>query len=136
MGKIKGLDHISIYTRDMEMSLNYYRDMFGFEVIDREMAPFGDFALIRLGDCTIEVIVPPDPSTVDWDAPNGEPVISHFGLKVEGLDEVYEELKAKGMKFNCDSVIELPVPLGGLRAVTTTGPNGETINLYEFADPK
>lgn len=134
MGRIVGLDHISLYAKDLEETLNFYCGKLGFTVLDQESVSFGEFALIRLGDCTIEVIKPLDPEKVVWQMEdNREPVLSHFGLKVEGLDSLYTDLKAKEIQFEPDHIIELDAPLGGLRALSTKGPNGEVINFYEFA---
>ena len=136
MGKIVGLDHISINVKSMEETLDYYCNLLGFQLLTHEPAPFGDFALIRLGDCTLELIVQPDPSSVDWDMAGGSPVLNHIGLKVECLDEMFSDLKAKGIQFDDDTIVELSEPMGGLRAVCTKGPNGERLNFYEFANPK
>ena len=46
MGKIVGLDHISINVKSMEETLDYYCNLLGFQLLTHEPAPFGDFALI------------------------------------------------------------------------------------------
>ena len=128
MGKIKGLHHLSIYVKDMEESLNFYCITLGFELLDQETCDFGEFALIRKGDCTMELILPPDPEAVKWN----RGVIDHFGLDIEGIDDVYAEMKEKGLKITTDGIVDMPRPLDGGRVFCAEGPNGEGINFYEF----
>ena len=81
---IKGLHHISVYARDTEKSLDFYLNTLGFELIDREDdCAFGGFCLLRLGNCQIELITPPEGADyVSWEIPEKEPVLSHFGMDV------------------------------------------------------
>ena len=73
MAKITGIHHICIYTKDMEESLNFYCNILDFEVLFRtiekeNVEPDGffplNYALIRLGNCTIEVLMPYDTNIV------------------------------------------------------------------------
>lgn len=131
---IKGLHHISVYAKNTEESLDFYVGKLGFELIDREDdCTFGGFCLIRLGNCSIELITPPEGADyVAWDIPKREPVLSHFGMDVEDVDAVYQDLKSKGIPIRSNGIDELPKPLGGGRAFSVFGPCGEVINFYEF----
>ena len=131
---IKGLHHISVYARDTEASLDFYLNTLGFELVDREDdCSFGGFCLIRLGNCWIELITPPEGADyVSWDIPEREPVLSHFGMDVEDVDALYEELKAKGVRIRSNGIDSLAKPLDGGRAFSIYGPCGEVINFYEF----
>lgn len=131
---IKGLHHISVYAKNTEESLAFYRDILGFELIDREDdCAFGGFCLIGLGNCRIELITPPEGADyVSWDIPKKEPVLSHFGMDVENVDEVYEYMVSKGVKIRSNGIDVLEKPLDGGRAFSVYGPCGEVINFYEF----
>ncbi len=131
---IKGLHHISVYARDTEKSLDFYLNTLGFELIDREDdCAFGGFCLLRLGNCQIELITPPEGADyVSWEIPEKEPVLSHFGMDVENIDEVYNDLLAKGVKIRSNGMDVLEKPLDGGRAFSIYGPCGEVINFYEF----
>ncbi len=131
---IKGLHHISVYAKDTEKSLDFYLNTLGFELIDREDdCTFGGFCLIRLGNCTIELITPPEGADyVSWEIPEKEPVLSHFGMDVENVEELYNTLLAKGVQIRSNGIDVLPKPLDGGRAFSIYGPCGEVINFYEF----
>lgn len=130
MGRINGMHHVSVDTFDMEKSLNFYCDQLGFQLVHREMCSFGDFALVRLGNAAIELIVQSDPAESFF---NTRGTISHFGLDVSGIDALFEELKAKGVEFLSDHIEESPDPAGGIRYLSLLGPSGEEINLYQFS---
>lgn len=129
MGQIKGMHHISVDTPDMQKSLEFYCDKLGFSLLHHEMCDFGDFALVRLGNCTIELIVQADPSEAFY---HRRGTISHFGLDVEGIEDVYEDLKKKDIDFITSKVESDDCPAGGIKYVSIYGPSGEEINLYEF----
>ena len=133
---IKGLHHISVYTKNTEESLDFYLNTLGFELVDCERdCSFGVFCLIRLGNCCIELITPPngaDADYVSWDIPEKEPVLSHFGMDVENVDELYQYLMEKGVKIRSNGIDSLAKPLDGGRAFSIYGPSGEVINFYEF----
>ena len=131
---IKGLHHISVYAKDTEKSLDFYLNTLGFELIDREDdCTFGGFCLIRLGNCTIELITPPEGADyVSWEISEKEPVLSHFGMDVENVEELYNTLLAKGVQIRSNGIDVLPKPLDGGRAFSIYGPCGEVINFYEF----
>lgn len=133
--KIKGLHHISVYAKDIEESLDFYCNKIGFKLLDRESCSFGEFCLIRLGDCTLELIMPPEGSThVAWDRPDQEPTLSHFGLDCEDVDALLEDMKAKGVEIRSDGIDVLPKPMGGGRAFSVWGPCNEVINFYQFKE--
>ena len=129
MGKINGLHHVSVDTPDMEQSLDFYCNKLGFTLVHRELCSFGDFALVRLGDAAVELIVQADPSEAFY---NRRGVISHFGLDVDNVSEVFEALKRRGVAFLSDAVESCDGPAGGIQYVSLKGPSGEEINLYEF----
>jgi catechol 2,3-dioxygenase-like lactoylglutathione lyase family enzyme len=129
MGKITGIHHLCVNTPDIEKSLAFYRDIFGFRLLSRETCAFGEYAMLRLGASNLELIQPNAP---DEDSFGSRGSIAHFGLQVEGIDEVFAALKENGVPLLSGEVGDYPEPMGGLRAVSLTGPGGEAINLYEF----
>ena len=129
MGKILGIHHLCVQTPDMALSLHFYRDVIGFEVIDRETCDFGEYAMLRLGSSLLELI---QPNQADETSFGSQGAIAHFGLAVKGIDEVCETLKHKGVVFQTEAPGRYEQPLGGFRAISLNGPSGEAINLYEF----
>lgn len=129
MGEILGIHHICVQTPDMESSLHFYRDIIGFEVTDREACAFGEYAMLMLGGSRLELI---QPNQVDETGFRNQGALAHFGLAVNGIDEVCDALKQKGIQFLTETPTHYRQPMGGFRAISLIGPSGEAINLYEF----
>lgn len=129
MGKIIGIHHLCIQTPDIEKSLAFYCEIIGFCLLDRETCNFGEYAMLRLGSSNLELIQPNKQEEVSF---GNSGSLAHFGLQVESIEEVYKELKDKGVSFIPDQVNEFTEPLGGFSAASFLGPSGEAINLYEF----
>ena len=129
MGAVTGIHHLCVNTPDIEKSVRFYRELFGFQLLDRETCAFGEYAMLRLGTSNLELI---QPNESNEDSFGSRGALTHFGLQVEGIDEVFTELKGKGVRFVCDEIEDCDAPLGGLRAASLFGPSGEAINLYEF----
>ena len=129
MGKITGIHHLCIHTPDIETSLRFYRDTLGFRLLGRETCAFGEYAMLRLGASNLELIQPDNPTDESFGTCGS---IAHFGLQTEDLDDVFRQLKQKGVSFLSEEIDDCSEPMGGLRAVSLLGPSGEAINLYEF----
>ena len=129
MGAIVGIHHLCVQTADLEASLHFYRDLIGFQVLDRETCDFGEYAMLKLGTSRLELIEPNAPQA-DSFGPGGS--LAHFGLQVQRIDEVYADLLGRGVRFAPGGVQTYAQPMGGFRAVSLVGPSGENINLYEF----
>lgn len=129
MGAILGIHHLCVQTPDLEASLHFYRDIIGFQVVDRETCDFGKYAMLKLGGSRLELI---QPNQADENSFGSRGALAHFGLEVKGIDEVCESLKQQGIQFETDTPGRYEQPMGGFRAISLTGPGGEAINLYEF----
>lgn len=137
MGQITGMHHLGIYTDDMEKTLDFYCNTLGFDlkyrIVEKEgCVPDGfyplQYALIRLGNCTLELLQPYDCALA---AKKGKGSLDHIGLSVTGIEEVIEELKRKGVCFNGEMGTNTTL-MNGYKGISFTGPNGEGIALYEF----
>ena len=89
MAGIYGFHHICVHASDIERSVAFYRDMFGFRLIGRETCDFGEYAMLRLNDARLELIQPNE-QTEDTFGDKG--ALTHIGLDVRGLDEVMAEM--------------------------------------------
>ena len=129
MGEIYEIHHICVHARDLDESIAFYRDMFGFTLVGRESSDVDEYAMLRLGSSRLELIQP-KPQKDDDFGDRGS--IAHIGLGVRGIDSVVADLRAKGVKFLSEEIEDHDAPLGGLRAIQLRGPADEHINLYEW----
>ncbi|MDR1599980.1 MAG: VOC family protein [Oscillospiraceae bacterium] len=124
---VKGLSHIGVIVSDMDRSIAFYQDALGFTLDKRETLDGGTrLAFLSAGTCIIELIqraggnVPAAPGPVD-----------HICLDVEGIDDLVERLRAKGVVFLSDKVNTLSGGLAGFRNIFLTGPDGERLEFFE-----
>lgn len=129
MGEIYEIHHICIHAKDLDESIAFYRDMFGFTLFGRESSDVDEYAMLKLGTSRLELIQPKPQKDSDFGDCGS---IAHIGLGVRDIDSVVEDLRAKGVKFLSEEIEDKDAPLGGLRAIQLLGPTGEHINLYEW----
>ena len=98
---------INVRARSMEKARAIFCDLLGGELLhDRGGNTIGDFdgAMVRVGDVTIDLVVPNDPNgrlarVIDK---HGEGLDS-ICFSVESMDATREALRAKGVEFASES---------------------------------
>ena len=105
----------------------------GFHLSDRETCDFGEYAMLNLNDSQLELI---QPNEQDEDTFGDKGSITHIGMAVQGIEHVWEELKAKGVPLLSKEIQDDEAPRGGLRVIQLLGPSGEHLNLYEWKNSK
>ncbi|MBK7950961.1 MAG: VOC family protein [Deltaproteobacteria bacterium] len=144
---IQHIHHTGLSTPDLDRSIRFYRDLFGFEVLARFTKPPGspgmdamldlpgvgfDAALLRLGPSMIEVFEFSAPEPVR--APARRRVcdhgLTHLCFQVDDVRAEYARLSAAGMVFHC-----APQVGDGATFVYGRDPDGNAIELIEFDGP-
>ena len=112
---VEWMNHTGFVVSDMERSLIFYRDQLGLE-IERDQILEGEFIselvgyadaklhiiYLGLGDMkhSVELIEYLNPRGNAAPLPNRNNIgASHLGVIVDNLDEFYEELSGKGVRF-------------------------------------
>ena len=139
---ISNIRHTGIVVKDLEKSLNFYRDMLGFQ-ISKQMEETGNCleAILALKGVKI--------TTVKMMAPDKQMIellqyqshikkeelreicdigISHIALTVSDLDSDYEKLRKKGIQFNAPPQISDD---GHVKVTFCRAPEGTFIELVE-----
>ena len=144
---IHGIDHTALSVPSLEKALDFYGNLFGFEVLFNAGWPQGSqplddlvglenseskVAMIQLGDTKIEVFEyqSPEPEAQDANRPVNDHGITHICLRVSGLQQEYERLRDAGVIFNSE-----PVDLGTSLCVYGRDPFGNTFELIEDIEP-
>ena len=129
--EITGLAHIGVFVDDIEVSKAFYMDVLCFECFN-ESAIEGDdgtvrIAFIRKGSCVIELVEFPEKKKRSTDS-----VVAHIALDVKDIEIVQVCLEKKGVKFETEKPIELPMIFGnGVKYIMFAGPDGEVLELNE-----
>lgn len=140
---IKAIHHCGIGVRDMEVSLKFYCDLLGLEKgedIEIEGALVGEIVglppdtkvrIVHLPVCEGQELelfqyMKPAGSSFPPDFRQCDGGVIHVALIVDNLMEMYERLKAEGVKFNSE-----PYQLPGGLVVYMRDPDGITIELMQ-----
>lgn len=114
----KRVDHVGVSVKDIEKAIEFYRDVIGMEIaLDREFdAPLAQITGLedararvvhmRLGDSVVELFNYKHPKGRDPlpDSNQADYGLIHIGLMVENFQEVYRDLKSKGVRFLGDPI--------------------------------
>ena len=105
--------HTSLFVTDLDRSIAFYRDALDFELLTHEPDRGGDFldlvcnhagtrlhfALLRLGDFVLELMVPLSPATLPTDATTQSHGVARIGFEVEEIEATVAALQAQGVEF-------------------------------------
>jgi lactoylglutathione lyase len=128
LSNTKGIAHIGLFVKDIEVSRRFYCDILGFHVIFECSEPHPDglvrIAFLELGDLRLEMIDVPGLTF----PPEG--CFQHIAIRVENIGEAKEKLEAFGVET--DKLVHNPNMLwGGSRWVNFRGPDGEHLELNQ-----
>jgi catechol 2,3-dioxygenase-like lactoylglutathione lyase family enzyme len=117
-----GLNHIAVTTSDPERSAAFYRDVLGFEPMERPPFSFRGAWLRRHG-LQIHVIEHGEHATEEAIDTRAD----HFAFAVSDFDEVERILAAHGIRYHKQ------VNAGGIPQIFFRDPDGHTIEIGIYA---
>jgi lactoylglutathione lyase len=118
----KRIDHVAIHVSDLDRSVNFYEQHFGFKHYFQHAATGGlQIAYLKLGDTVLELTHHSDGAMSGF----------HFCLEAEDFDETVAKLQKDGVRL-----VRAPHDTAarerreqGWRRVVFAGPDGEQIEL-------
>ena len=144
--KTNKIDHTGVTVSDLDASLAFYRDVFGFEVTEKRRLK-GEFfeTLTGVKDAEIEAANVMAPGhqieLLQYSIPGEkraselrpcDPGFVHLAFEVEDMDEVINAIKAGGFEPVSPPLTSEAGKRAGWRAVYTRDPDG---NVIEFLQP-
>jgi len=124
----KRIDHVEITTGNMEKTLDFYTNILGFKVKERNpmnRPPFKEIVYITLGDTMIELLAFDNPAPPSAVAP--QVGYRMMALEVEDMDKAVAFLKEKGVEIS-----RPPVAIGKAKRGEIKDPNGLSIELRQW----
>ena len=97
------IHHIAISVRDLEKSVNFYKDIFNFTEVKRFTREDlgGKAAFIKLGDIQIELWEFDNQIENQDDFSNLNIIgIKHIAFAVDDINKIYQELKLKNIEIS------------------------------------
>lgn len=124
---IKKYLHTRFRVSDMELSLRFYRDILGMEIMEQKTSPRGSilvFLLFPGTDCKLELCSFPDSGKIE--VPED---LVHLAFEVESLEKCILKLEQSGT-----SITEGPIESSnGTRFIFTEDPDKYEIELIQPA---
>jgi glyoxylase I family protein len=123
----KKIDHVEITPSDLDRTIRFFTDIFGFTVKMRKKVdspPLEEVAFLELGNTVLELVAVKNPAPA--------PVVPQVGyrmmaIEVEDMDKAIEYLKSKGVEISM-----APVSLGPSKRAEIKDPDGLTIELRQW----
>ena len=104
------VDHLDLTVRDLEESIAWYSEIFGFHVVERGERPSGPWAIIRSGEallCIYEAPLRKPPSRYLRDGGERH-VVYHFGLRISGRTEWLQTVEKHQLELEFGGEAEYP----------------------------
>jgi glyoxylase I family protein len=124
----KRIDHVEMTTRDLDATLKFYQEVFGFKIKERmkiPRPPLEEIVFLTLGDTMIEILYAKAaaPAASGWQAG-----FRSMALEVDNMDDAVAFLKSKGYEMSVK-----PMNLGGTSwRGEVKDPNGFSIELRQW----
>ncbi|MFW9880892.1 MAG: VOC family protein [Candidatus Thorarchaeota archaeon] len=118
------LHHVHIFASNLEESINFYREMFGAEIVfDLEVAGARN-VLIAIGSSKINFYDQPPKD-------RGRGVVHHLGIESDDLEALVTHMKNKGFRFRNEIK-----SFGPLKYVMVEAPDHLFLELFEVVDER
>jgi catechol 2,3-dioxygenase-like lactoylglutathione lyase family enzyme len=147
---IRDHHHTVLLVSDMDRSIEFYCDTLGFELINRDDDRRGEFldrmfnidgvhiklALVRAGGEIVELIEPVAPAPlVEYDGSENRFGICRIGWEVDEIEQLVDDLKAKGVEFLSEIVDMTVGHYAGGKVVFFRDPDGIVLEFQQPAVP-
>jgi catechol 2,3-dioxygenase-like lactoylglutathione lyase family enzyme len=142
---ITGIQHFSFTVSNLEETLRFFHDLLGLEATPiREVKGERIEQILQMPGAWLRIcnVTTPDNSNlefIEYVAPKGEKIdlktcnvgVAHLALEVDDIQKMYDDLTAKGVKFNHSPLWAEAGALKGWGICYLKGPDGITLELME-----
>lgn len=121
--KARMIDHINMKVKNLDESVEFYKNLFGFVIKQEENQNKIDAPSKIIGNDSIKLCL--------YEVPDMSPEggIAHFGFNVENFDEVISKCEELGVKILYDGVINWEKS----KSVYIVDPSGYELELGEVS---
>jgi len=121
--KATSIDHVNMKVKDLEKSVKFYKNLFGFEIKQEENANKLDAPSKIIGNDTIKLCLYEIPDM----SPEGG--IAHFGFNIANFNEVIEKCKELGVEVLYGGIVDWEKS----KSVYIVDPSGYELELGEIS---
>ena len=116
------IDHVNMKVKDLEKSVKFYKDLFGFEIKQEENPNKIDAPSKIIGNDTIKLCMYEIPDM----SPEGG--IAHFGFNITNFNEIIQKCKELGVEVLYGGIVDWDKS----KSVYIVDPSGYEIELGEI----
>ena len=121
--KAASIDHVNMKVKNLEQSIEFYKNLFGFEIKQEENPNKIDAPSKIIGNDTIKLCMYEIPDM----SPEGG--IAHFGFNIVNFDETIAKCNELGVEILYGGIVDWEKS----RSVYIVDPSGYEIELSEIA---
>ncbi|MFC0470024.1 VOC family protein [Halalkalibacter kiskunsagensis] len=123
---VEKIEHVGIMVTDLEVSIAFYRDVIGLELLDSltldNGTHLGFLGFANAQETVVELVCKTDNELLE------EGRVHHLAFTVNGLEAEVERLKSMDISFVNESISTLP---NGSKLIFFYGPDRERIEFFE-----
>lgn len=123
---VKKLEHVGVMVRDLEVSIDFYQNVLGLDLLDR-FAANETTLLAFLGDRDSGQVIVELISGGNHAFPD-EGKVHHIAFTVDHIEDEIQRLKELKVLFSNDEISTLA---NGSKYIFFKGPDGETLELFQ-----
>ena len=144
---IKTVNHIGVTVKDLDAAVGFFKDILGFNKISHEYSYRGKtiekitglsdahvrVVKIDIENTNIELVQYLSPPGREFQLKTNDIGCTHISFEVDSIDEMYETLCRKGVKFMSEPVMiwNTESPMCGWKSVYFQGPEHITLELTQ-----
>jgi len=119
----RSIDHVNFKVKDLAQSVQWYKDLFGFEIKQEENPNKIDAPSKIIGNDSIKLCM--------YEVPDMSPEggIAHFGFNIKNFDDVIKKCEELGVQILYGGVVDWDKS----RSVYVVDPSGYEIELGEIS---
>jgi catechol 2,3-dioxygenase-like lactoylglutathione lyase family enzyme len=107
MTTVKHLDHLNLTVRDFDETADWYRRVFGFEVVQDETDASGlRWGVLKSGDAMLCIYQHPELEAPREDGPTHR--VKHFGLRITDRAAWERTVEREGLELHYGGVVDWP----------------------------
>ncbi len=119
--KATSIDHVNMQVKNLEQSVRFYADLFGFEIKQESNTNKADLPSKIIGNDAIKLCM--------YEVPDMSPEggIAHFGFNIANFDEIIEKCRESGAEILYGGIVDWETS----RSVYIVDPSGYEVELGE-----
>ncbi len=116
MISINKVDHINLSVKNLDRSIKFYSDIFGFKLRERAIRNGSDYAIIGLSNKLFLCL---------YESNFNKSNMNHFGIHIENFREALQLLKENGIELLYGGLVQYPQS----QSIYISDPSGNEIEL-------